>query len=270
MKIAIVGCGWLGLPLALSLQKSGHSIVATSRSEASCSQLSSLGFHSVKFALGATLTHKNFAPIFNCDLLVLNIPVGRKTSSPEEFSVNMEDLLRLAADSNIKQVIFVSTTSVYGDQNTVVSEISQTGPNTSSGKINLLVEQIVQQYFDGQTTILRLAGLVGLDRHPVNYLAGKTELAAPNKVVNLVHQQDVIQSVESIIKNEIWGRTIVLCATEHPTRQDYYTWAAKKLGIAAPKFIEELGQPGGKLIDASSSLNILGMHLKYASPYDML
>jgi Trk K+ transport system NAD-binding subunit len=41
MRIALVGCGWLGLPLAVSLKKCGHSIVATRRSEAGCSQLSS-------------------------------------------------------------------------------------------------------------------------------------------------------------------------------------------------------------------------------------
>jgi len=270
VKIAIVGCGWLGLPLAHSLQKSGHSIVGTRRSEAGCSELRSLGFTGVQFELGATLTEDKFAAIFSCDLLVLNIPVGRKTSSSEEFIANMHALLKKAFDSNIKQVIFISTTSVYGNQNTVISEKSLTVPNTSSGKINLMVEQIVQRYFIAQATILRPAGLVGDDRHPAHYLAGKTELASPNKVVNLVHQHDVIQSIESIIQNDVWGHTLVLSALEHPTRQDYYRWAAEQLNIAAPAFIEEVGTPNGKFIDANSSLDILGMQLKYASPYDML
>lgn len=270
MQIAVVGCGWLGLPLAKSLQKSGHHIVATSRSEVGCSPLRSLGFTGVQFELGASLTHEKFAPLFNSDLLILNIPVGRKATSFDAFSTHMDDLLRQAVNSKIKHVIFVSTTSVYGDQNAIFSEKSPTNPMTESGKINLKVEQIAQQYFVAKTTILRPAGLVGKDRHPAHYLAGKTELAAPNKVVNLVHQEDVIQSIESVIKNEIWGHTLVLSALEHPTRQDYYTWAAQQLSIAAPSFIAELGQARGKLIDASSSLGILGIHLKYPSPYDML
>jgi hypothetical protein len=111
---------------------------------------------------------------------------------------------------------------------------------------------------------------VGEQRHPVNYLAGKTKLSAPNKVVNLVHQNDVIQSIESLIKNNAWGRTLVISALEHPTRKEYYTWAANKLNLAAPSFIDEQGQPRGKEIDASRSLDILGIHLKYPSPYDML
>lgn len=270
MHIAIVGCGWLGLPLALSLQKSGHSIVATRRSHAGCSELYSLGLTGVHFELGSTLTQQQYVPIFNCDLLVLNIPVGRKMASSETFSANMHDLLRQAVASNIKHVIFISTTSVYGELNTTVTEKSPTSPNTPSGKVNLMVEKTVQRIFGSQATILRPAGLVGEDRHPVNYLAGKTALAAPNKVVNLVHQHDVIHSIECIIKNAVWGQTLVLSASKHPTRKDYYKWAAEQLNLAAPAFIEEIGQPSGKLIDASKSLDILSIFLKYPSPYDML
>jgi nucleoside-diphosphate-sugar epimerase len=270
MQIAVVGCGWLGLPLAMSLQKSGHDIVATRRSEVGCSQLRSIGFTGVQFELGTSLTHEKFAPLFNSDLLILNIPVGRKIASFDEFSTDMNDLLRQAVNSNIKHVIFVSTTSVYGDQNATISEKSPTNPMTLSGKINLKVEQLVQQYFVANKTILRPAGLVGENRHPAHYLAGKTELASPNKVVNLVHQQDVIQSIESVIENKIWGQTLVLSALEHPTRQDYYTWASAQLNVAAPSFVTEQGQASGKLIDATRSLGILGIQLKYPSPYDML
>jgi len=270
VKIAIVGCGWLGLPLGLSLQKSGHSIVATRRSETGCSQLNSLGFTAVQFELGATLSQKKFTPIFSSDLLILNIPVGRKTLSSETFSINMHDLLKQAAKSSIKQVIFISTTSVYGEQNAVVTEKSPTHPSSESGQINLLVEQKVQRYFASQASILRLSGLVGEDRHPVNYLAAKTELAAPNKIVNLVHQYDVIQSIESVIKNKVWGHTLVICSTEHPTRHEYYTWAAEQLSLIPPSFIEQQAPTNGKLIDGRDSLSLLGINLKYPSPYDML
>ncbi|MFT6777341.1 MAG: hypothetical protein ACJAV1_001258 [Paraglaciecola sp.] len=89
-------------------------------------------------------------------------------------------------------------------------------------------------------------------------------------MVNLVHQHDVIHSIECIIKNAVWGQTLVLSASKHPTRKDYYKWAAEQLNLAAPAFIEEIGQPSGKLIDAGKSLDILGIFLKYPSPYDML
>ena len=270
MQIAIIGCGWLGLPLGLSLQQSGHRIVATSRSEAGCARVNSLGLTCLQFELGTSLTNSKFAAIFNSNLLILNIPVGRKTATSEVFSANMDALLRQVVDSKIQQVIFISTSSVYGDQNGVVSEKSPTSPNTRSAQINLEVERLVQDYFAPQCCILRLAGLVGKDRHPVNYLAGKSALTAPKMRVNLVHQEDVIQSIRCIIENRVWGDTLVLSATEHPTRQEYYTWAAERLNLAPPVFNEEQEPAVGKLIDPTRSLNLLGMTLNYPSPYDML
>lgn len=270
MRIAIVGCGWLGLPLAVKLQKCGHSIVATRRTDAGCAQLNSLGFMCIQFELGDTLTEEKFSAIFNCDLLILNIPVGRKSATSQDFNANIDDLLKHAGNSNIKQVLFVSTTSVYGDQNGIVTEKSVTSPTTLSGKINLATEQLVERHFAERACIIRLAGLVAADRHPVHYLAGKTQLAAPLKVVNLIHQYDVIQCIQSIIKNETWGHILVLSAADHPTRKSYYTWAAKQLNLTAPIFVEQQGQPQGKLIDASTSLVKLGVKLKYPSPYDML
>ena len=269
MQIAVVGCGWLGLPLALSLQKSGHNIVATRRSEAGCKQLTSHGCNSVHFELGHTYSQQQLAPILDANLLILNIPFSRKTSNNTEFSNNIQTLLQQAKNSQIANIIFISTTSVYGSQQSELTENSLTAPNTLSGQANLEVEQLTQQYFGLQATVIRLAGLVGGTRHPINFLAGKTELSAANQVVNLVHQADVIQSIESVINNNLWGHTFVLSAYEHPTRQAYYTWAANQLGLVVPEFLEEQSESSGKTINATESLKKLGVKLKYPSPYDM-
>ena len=270
MQIAVIGCGWLGLPLALSLQTSGHKVVTTCRSQQKTHELNKLGLAAEKFALGDPLTDNRLSHLFASDILVLNIPFGPKNAKTEYFMQHMQALLKHAANSKIQNVIFVSTTSVYGGNGGIYTEQSPTEPQTQSGQINLAVEALVREYFTACSSIIRLAGLVGKDRHPVHYLAGKTDLLNPDKVVNLVHQDDVIESIECIIKNKVWGQTLVLSAAEHPTRHDYYKWAAKQLNITTPSFIEALGQPCGKLIDSSASLETLNMHLKYPSPYDML
>lgn len=272
MQIAVVGCGWLGLPLATNLQKSGHTIMATCRSEKKAKALTHLGFNAEKFELGNTLTYQRLDKLFTAQVLVLNIPVGRKAPTTEHFVLHMQGLLKHAANSQIQNIIFISTTSVYGDSSAIVTEKSPTNANTQSGQINLAVEDSVKAHFKDRYTIIRPAGLVGKDRHPANYLAGKIDLPNPNNVVNLVHQDDVIQGIESVIKKEIWGQTLVLSALEHPTRHVYYSWAAEQLNLTAPTFIEHQvqEQPIGKLIDASSSLGILDMQLKYPSPFDML
>lgn len=270
MQIAVVGCGWLGLPLASHLQVSGHSIVATCRSESKALELNQLGFTAQRFELGDDLNSAFLTKLFACDVLILNIPVGRKNPKSEGYLQHMQGLLEYAAASQIQNLLLISTTSVYGDNSGIYTEQSPTAPSTQSAQINLALEGLTRKYFAGHSTIIRPAGLVGKDRHPANYLAGKKELGTPDNVVNLIHQDDVINAIEQVLEKNLWGHTLHLSATEHPTRADYYTWAAEQLGLELPDFLPGNSVITGKQIDASKSLELLNLTLKYPSPFDML
>ncbi|MFT7261430.1 MAG: nucleoside-diphosphate-sugar epimerase, partial [Glaciecola sp.] len=166
MQIAVIGCGWLGLPLAISLQTSGHKIVATCRNEKKAKELTQLGFNIETFELGDELKHQRLAELFTAKVLVLNIPVGRKSPTTEHFVQHMRALIKHAANSQIQNIIFISTTSVYGESSAIITEKSSTNAQTQSGQINLAVEALVKENFAGRSTIIRPAGLVGKDRHP--------------------------------------------------------------------------------------------------------
>ena len=269
-QISILGCGWLGQPLALTLQQSGHSIVATCRSEDKAKKLTKLGLTTKIYNLGEDLTQSHLSALFSSQILVLNIPVGRKNPDQKGFLEEIKKLLAYAANTCIEKVIFVSTTSIYGDSEGVVTETSIPDPQTESAHTNLAIEALVSRYFSGKSTIIRLAGLVGQDRHPAKYLAGKVDLTNPHQVVNLVHQQDVIRAIKNIIKDELWSQTLHLCAQQHPTRSEYYSFAAKQLGLPLPTFIQSTEQKRGKWIDPSESLKRLKMSLAYPSPFDMI
>jgi nucleoside-diphosphate-sugar epimerase len=269
-QISILGCGWLGQPLALTLQQSGYPIVATCRSEEKATKLTELGLATKIYNLGEDLAQSHLRSLFSSQILVLNIPVGRKNPDQKGFLEEIQKLLAYAEHTGIKKVIFVSTTSIYGEPEGVVTETSIPDPQTDSARTNLAIEALVKDYFADQCTILRLAGLVGQDRHPAKYLAGKVNLANPNQVVNLVHQQDVISAIQIIIKDELWSHTLHLCAQQHPTRSEYYTFAAKQLGLTPPSFIRSSEKKCGKWIDATQSLKHLNMSMAYPSPFDMI
>ncbi|MDU0353184.1 SDR family oxidoreductase [Paraglaciecola aquimarina] len=270
MKIAVVGAGWLGLPLALSLQKRGYGVVATRRSVAGVAELLDMGLNGLQFELARDLQASQFDNIFNSDVLFLNIPVGRNSPHKAGFVEAVEALLKHAKQRNIQHVLLVSTTSVYGNASGKVNEHSSPHPETESAKANLAIELLVKQYFAEQASIIRLAGLVGDERHPVKFLAGKTSLPNAKQVVNLIHQQDIIKAIHVILLRQLWGETFLLCATEYPSREEYYTWAAKKLDLPAPQFLPQEDSQQGKSIDASQSLAKLGIQLTYSSPYQML
>lgn len=271
MQISIVGCGWLGLPLAKHLKDCGHKIVATKRSEEDAEQLSSLGFTGLSYELGDNLSKPYYSPLFKSDLLVLNIPPGRKNFVPEKYTSAMMDLVQQAKERGIKHVIFISTTAVYGEKSRTVYEYSETEPATLSAKAHLKIEQFCQTSFADNTCILRLSGLIGQVRHPIKTLSGRKDLANGQRSVNLIHQEDVIAAITNIIDKKTYGHTLHLSATEHPSRKEYYQWAARQLALEEPEFIPlHDALDSGKLINADLSIEKLGLTLKYPSPYDMI
>jgi nucleoside-diphosphate-sugar epimerase len=84
--------------------------------------------------------------------------------------------------------------------------------------------------------ILRLAGLIGANRHPVKYLSGRT-IENGNMRVNLINRKDVINAIIHVIEKDHWNDIFNLCSPEHPSKADYYNAEARKQGIPAPTFL---------------------------------
>lgn len=270
MHISVVGCGWLGQPLAQQLKESGHSIVATCRSEEKHKTLEQQGFLSHIYQLGDASSGDALRAIFRSSLLILNLPPGGRHIQAELYTTQMCRLISEAHQHGVNKLIFVSTTAVYGDVEGEVCEDTPLGPITASGAAHQVIELHAKNVYAQDVCILRLAGLVGEDRHPAKYLAGKKEISGAQQSVNLIHQQDVINAIKAIIQQTQYGQVLHLCADEHPSRQDYYTWACARLGLQAPEFLNEDKANKGKKINAQFSCKTLGLTLIYASPYDML
>ncbi|GAB2678174.1 NAD-dependent epimerase/dehydratase family protein [Aliiglaciecola aliphaticivorans] len=270
MKIAIIGAGWLGLPLAQTLMKSGHLVVATKRSATEVNKLQDMGVSAIQYELGDNLDSPELTPLFNAHTLILNIPPGRKSPSLKKFGQEMRALVSTAKHQGIQNVIFISTTAVYGNADGMIYEYTPVAPQTHSGKIHVEIENAVRSMFQQHGCILRLAGLVSQHRHPARSLSGRKHIENGQQRVNLVHRDDVIHAIEKIINKNKFGQTYHLCSIEHPTRQQYYVDAATALEVPPPEFVEDTSFPFGKCINSEFTLNTLELDLAYPSPYDML
>ena len=172
-----------------------------------------------------------------------------------------ENLIPFIEKSTIKKVLFVSSTSVYGDENGIITEETIPNPETESGKQLLLAEALLQKNQNFETTILRFGGLIGEDRHPVKFLAGKENLENPDAPVNLIHQNDCIEIIEVIIQQSKWNEVFNAAAPFHPTRQEYYTQKAKEQNLILPKFSSEKSNIT-KVISSEKVENILKYQFK--------
>ena len=105
-------------------------------------------------------------------------------------------------------MLFISSTSVYGEENLIVTEETELNPDTESGKQLVQTEQLLQSNLNFKTTILRFGGLIGEDRHPIKFLAGRKNIENPNAPINLIHQDDCIGIIMEILEIEFLERNL--------------------------------------------------------------
>ncbi|QLE00767.1 SDR family oxidoreductase [Galbibacter sp. BG1] len=244
-KIAVLGCGWLGFPLAKSFVKKGYQVNGATTS---VDKIMNIAQHKINpFLLAVHQKHieGNISYFLqDIDVLVVNIPPRIRSNSNANYVGKIKTLTRKIVDCNVKKVVFVSSTSVYSNKDGEVTEQTPTNPDTESGKQVLASEEILRNNADFETTIIRFGGLYGEDRHPVNMLSGRKNLTNPEAPVNLIHLDDCIEIINNIITQEIWGKTFNAAAPYHPTKENYYTEQALKLGITPPQYEKSNGDKG--------------------------
>ena len=249
-QISILGCGWLGFPLAKSFISDGFLLKGSTTSEPKISVLKENNIDPYLISLNENEIIGNIDGFLNnSEILIIDIPPKLRGDSKENFVSKIENLLSFIEKSSVKKVLFVSSTSVYGDDNLTVTENTLPNPDTESGKQLWQVEMLLQSNKNFETTILRFGGLIGEDRHPVKYMAGRENLENPDTPVNLIHQNDCIGIIKKIIKTNAWNETFNAVHPFHPTRKDYYTQKAIELGLPIPTFNLE-SKNSNKIISA--------------------
>jgi len=246
MKVSILGCGWLGFPLAKKLIEIGFEVKGSTTSEKKLALLKSYKIEPFLLELSVTKISDSVTEfLYNSEILIINIPPGlrkiKETTAEKTFVAKIKNLIPFIEKSTLKKVLFISSTSVYADTTaiSIVTEESVLLPDTESGKQLVEVENLLRNNFNFQTTIIRFGGLIGEDRNPIHMLAGKTNIPNPDAPINLIHQQDCIGIICEILKQNCWNETFNAVAPNHAKRKNYYTEKAKQFHLSAPLFNEK-------------------------------
>jgi nucleoside-diphosphate-sugar epimerase len=269
-NISILGCGWLGLPLAKSLLEKGFLVKGSTTSLEKISILESTGIFPHLVTLSAVEGQNNEIAISslleNSEILIIDIPPKLRENYKENFLAKIQNLIPFIENATIRKVIFVSSTSVYADDNSTVTESTKPETETESGKQLLEVEQLLQNNKNFKTTIIRFGGLIGENRHPIHFLAGRKNIENPDAPINLIHQMDCIGIIEEILRQAQndqlgFGETFNAVAPFHPTRKTYYSEKALELNLLLPEF-DESKPSVGKIISSEKVETVLGYHFQ--------
>ena len=247
---SILGTGWLGLELAKTL-KDTYSVKVSTRHESELKEYKDMGLNPY------LLDEENLSALdslLETDYLFINFP-PRKSKNYIEF---LEKIYSYKKILDIKKIIFISSTSIYANENYTFNEDSK---NMNEKSLVFKAEQLIENKTD---IVFRCSGLMGGRRIAGKYFANK-ETNNAEKKVNYVHRIDIIKATNFVLENDISG-IFNLCSSSHPTRKEIYLYNAKKYEFVAPIFSNE-NENINRVIDGSK-IEGLGFKYKYSNPFD--
>ncbi|MTD42721.1 NAD-dependent epimerase/dehydratase family protein [Erwinia sp. CPCC 100877] len=269
-KVAIVGLGWLGMPLALSLISKGWQVTGSKTTEDGVEAARMCGLESYLLQLTPEpeCDSDDLDALLAVDALVITLPARRSGKGENFYLLAVQEMVDSALAHAIPHIVFISSTSVYGDAEGVVTETSPLKPVSDSGRMLCELEHWLHDLPGTSVDILRLSGLVGPERHPGRFFAGKRAPHA-NHVVNLVHLEDAVAAIELLLETRGGGRLYNLCAPGHPTRSHFYPLMSRRLGLPAPLFSDDASESFGRQVDGDLICRELGFCYRHPDPERM-
>jgi len=261
-NVAVLGCGWLGLPLAEMLLKSGYFVRGSARQKATLNQLENIGIEAHMIDCQENHIEGNIdAFLEGVSRLYVILPPGIRKNPTRDFVAVIRLLLTYVNKSQVRELVFTSSTGVFGSQQGLVLPETQPKPDSESGRQLVEVEKRLLSEFSFSTQILRLGGLIDLDRHPAKTLVRKDVIMEPQAPVNLIHRTDAVGLLMHLPAHAPWKAVYHGVTPWHPSKKDFYNQAAKELGLTQLPFSEAVGTTN-KLVKDPRIENMLDYHFK--------
>lgn len=261
--VSILGCGWLGTALGRRLMSKGYAVKGSTLSSEKYNILETTGIETYHIKIEPESVVIDYTSFFNTDVLMIGIPPARTENVAEEFPKQINQVIQLIQKLNIQKVLFISSTSVFEPANKVVREGDEGTPEKPAGRALLKAEKMLFNVPGVQTTVVRLGGLIGADRNPARFLAGKKNIPGSSPV-NLIHRNDAVNIIAEIIEREIWGEVFNASSPEHPTKREFYSKAAKIAELPIPGFTD--ATENYKIVNSDKLIGTLGYKFEYPSP----
>lgn len=244
MKIAIIGCGYIGYEIAKSLYEKGHFVTCTTINPERVEKLSKVS-HKTLVMKGSDENEMHLI-LKNNDVIIVTISTKAKIDFEATFLQTTQTIKKCALQIGTpKTIIYTSKSSVYGNHDGMwVDETADLKAADDENKILIEGENIILSLKDlrWKVCVLRLAQVYGPGRELTKLYKMLYKKVIPGHAeyyTNMVHQHDVVGIVDYVLEHEIEGLYNVV-DDDHPTRQEFSNLLSTKLNIAKPKYNPKL------------------------------
>lgn len=276
MRVLIVGCGYVGLPLALELLRRGHNVYGLRRSGEGKIMLQANGIKPIQLDITIEENVLNVNKKFDW---VINCAAPHHPTKELYYSLyyqGTKNLLKWMKLYPVKKYVYTSSTSVYGqDDGSIVTEVSETNPINENARILVDTEKLIFEAIKTDSLpaiIFRTAGIYGPERgyYFKQFINNPAAVSGnPNRYINMVHRDDVVGAIITALESDIRGEVFNLVDNEPVTLYDFYKYLSEQLNKPMPEFVTEIlwqtksRSSTNKRISNAKLVNLLKYTFKY-------
>ena len=248
MRVLIVGCGYVGLPLAAELAQRGHEVFGLRRSTSTDDTLKAARitpFHADITQMDSLeRLPRDFDWVVNC--------VASGGGGAEEYRQlylqGMRNLIEwlIVPGKRTPRLLYTSSTGVYGQNDgSLVDETSPTEPATETAKVLVEAEKFLlaagrEKNFPAM--ILRAAGIYGPERGYLlkQFLRGEARIEGSGvRILNMIHRDDLIRAIIAALERGRAGEIYNVVDDAPVSQMEFFKWLAAKLGRPLPPIVTE-------------------------------
>lgn len=273
MRVLIIGCGYVGLPLGEELVRQGHEVYGVRRSIEGAGELETARIK----PLAADITKPEaLARLPGPFDWVVNCVSSNKGGAEEYREIYLKGMRNLTAwllSSPPRKFLYTSSTSVYGQTDgSAVKESSPTEPVSETGRVLVETERAMLEVKAIAGVILRVAGIYGPGRGHLflQYLKNEARIAGRGeRIINMIHRDDLIGIIMAALKNGRPGAVYNAVDDEPVAQIHFFRWLSETLGKWMPPFATEEENAGRKrgLTNKKVQNRKLKMELGYQFKY---
>ncbi len=241
MRVLIVGCGYVGLPLGKELARRGHEVFGLRRSPQAGAEMQAAGIQPL---LADVTRPESLAGLPRDFDWVVNCTASGGGGAEDYKKIYLEgnrNLIAWLAGSPLKKFIYTSSTSVYAQNDgSVVTEVSPTEPDAATAQVlaeteKLLLAAAVERKFPA--VILRVAGIYGPARgHSFKqFLRGEARIEGDGaRWLNMIHRDDLIGCIITALERGRLGEIYNAMDSEPVSQLKFFEWLAAELQKPLP------------------------------------
>jgi nucleoside-diphosphate-sugar epimerase len=253
MRVLIVGCGYVGVPLGAELVRLGYEVHGVRRSAEGEAELKAAG---IKLVVADVAKASDLVALPGPYDWVVNCVSSTRGGAEEYRAVYLQgakNLVEWLAAAPPKKFVYTSSTSVYGQTDgSQVKETSPAEPANETSQILVETEKVLlaaAQEKKFPAVVLRVAGIYGPERGHLFLQYLKNEAKIPGqgeRLINMIHRDDLVGVIIAALKNGRAGEIYNAVDDEPIAQVHFFRWLSETLGKWMPPFATEEETAGRK------------------------